>query len=143
MSHTAHCSCGQLKIHCLGDPLRVGLCHCLSCQRRTGSVFGNLFLIFEKINLNLGVQARYGSDQVQMEGESKQYTRVGISLSFPFFLSFLDLFYYLGDSGGEIIFSFCGTCGATVWWKILSIPECVIIPIGMKIINSLSVIFFS
>jgi len=39
---TASCSCGQLKIEVEGEPLGVGVCHCLACQRRTGSVFAAL-----------------------------------------------------------------------------------------------------
>lgn len=38
-SRTASCSCGQLRIEVRGEPLGVGVCHCLACQRRTGSVF--------------------------------------------------------------------------------------------------------
>lgn len=41
-SRTASCSCGQLRIEVSGDPLGVGICHCLACQRRTGSVFATL-----------------------------------------------------------------------------------------------------
>jgi hypothetical protein len=41
-SRTASCSCGQLRIEVLGDPRGVGICHCLACQRRTGSVFASL-----------------------------------------------------------------------------------------------------
>src|SRR4030088_703869 len=37
----ASCSCGQLDLTCEGEPVRVSMCHCLECQRRTGSVFGN------------------------------------------------------------------------------------------------------
>jgi hypothetical protein len=42
MSRTASCSCGQLSIDVEGEPLGVGVCHCLACQRRTGSVFAAL-----------------------------------------------------------------------------------------------------
>ena len=38
----ATCSCGQLSIEVHGEPLGVGVCHCLACQRRTGSVFATL-----------------------------------------------------------------------------------------------------
>jgi hypothetical protein len=38
------------------------MCHCLACQRRTGSVFG--------------VQARFDAEQVTTEGASRQYIRV-------------------------------------------------------------------
>lgn len=41
-SRTASCTCGQLSIEVEGDPLVVGACHCLACQRRTGSVFAAL-----------------------------------------------------------------------------------------------------
>ncbi|HKE45419.1 MAG TPA: GFA family protein [Steroidobacteraceae bacterium] len=41
MSRTASCFCGQLSIEVEGEP-RVGVCHCLACQQRTGSVFATL-----------------------------------------------------------------------------------------------------
>ena len=41
-SRTACCSCGQLQIQVEGEPRGVGICHCLACQRRTGSVFAAL-----------------------------------------------------------------------------------------------------
>jgi hypothetical protein len=42
LSRTASCSCRQLRIQVEGEPLGVGLCHCLACQRRTGGVFAAL-----------------------------------------------------------------------------------------------------
>jgi hypothetical protein len=39
------------------------VCHCLACQRRTGSVFG--------------VQARFHERDVQIMGTSSTYVRVG------------------------------------------------------------------
>jgi hypothetical protein len=42
VSRTASCQCGQLRIEVDGEPRAVGLCHCLACQRRTGSVFAAL-----------------------------------------------------------------------------------------------------
>jgi hypothetical protein len=36
----AACACGQLTVTCSAEPVVVSLCHCLACQRRTGSVFG-------------------------------------------------------------------------------------------------------
>ncbi len=41
-TRTAACSCGQLSIEVQGAPRGVGVCHCLACQRRTGSVFAAL-----------------------------------------------------------------------------------------------------
>jgi hypothetical protein len=39
MRRTATCACGQLQIVCTGEPMKVSACHCLECQRRTGSPF--------------------------------------------------------------------------------------------------------
>lgn len=36
---SASCACGKLQISCEGDPLRISMCHCDDCQRRTGSPF--------------------------------------------------------------------------------------------------------
>jgi hypothetical protein len=38
-SRSAKCHCGQLKLACIGEPKRVSMCHCIECQRRTGSAF--------------------------------------------------------------------------------------------------------
>ena len=42
MTRTASCVCGQLRIALQGEPRGVGVCHCLACQQRTGSVFATL-----------------------------------------------------------------------------------------------------
>lgn len=41
-TRTASCSCGQLRVEVEGECLGAGICHCLACQRRTGSVFAAL-----------------------------------------------------------------------------------------------------
>ncbi|GAB3252481.1 GFA family protein [Chitinimonas naiadis] len=41
-SRIAACSCGQLRIEVQGEPRCVGICNCLACQQRTGSVFATL-----------------------------------------------------------------------------------------------------
>ena len=61
-SRTASCSCGQLRIEVSGGPLGVGVCHCLACQRRTGSVFASL--------------ARFAAPY-KVSGQSTEYVRVG------------------------------------------------------------------
>lgn len=58
----ATCNCGQLKVRTQGEPIRVSACHCLACQRRTGSVFG--------------MQARWERDNVSIEGTAKQWVRI-------------------------------------------------------------------
>lgn len=62
---TATCSCGQLKVTCDSEPVRISMCHCLACQKRTGSTFG--------------AQARFPRDRVTIEGASTEYVRVGDS----------------------------------------------------------------
>ena len=60
-SRDASCSCGQLRLEATGDPLQISMCHCLACQRRTGSAFG--------------IQARFTSDRVSIVGRSTDYVR--------------------------------------------------------------------
>jgi hypothetical protein len=63
MSHrTATCSCGQLSIRVEGEPRGVGVCHCLACQQRTGSVFAAL----------ASFRAPF-----QVSGSSTEYVRTG------------------------------------------------------------------
>ena len=61
-AHTAACSCGQLSIAVYGEPRGVGVCHCLACQRRTGSVFAAL----------AGFAPPY-----EVTGEATEYVRTG------------------------------------------------------------------
>ena len=58
----AACSCEQLRLTAEGDPVRISACHCLACQRRTGSAFG--------------VQARFPAENVRIEGRYREYVRV-------------------------------------------------------------------
>jgi hypothetical protein len=39
------CACGQVGFRVRGEPLRIGLCHCLTCRKVSGSAF-NLFAVF-------------------------------------------------------------------------------------------------
>jgi hypothetical protein len=57
----AACSCGQLRLTAEGDPFRISMCHCLACQRRTGSAFG--------------MQARWAEGRVEIVGRYTEYTR--------------------------------------------------------------------
>ena len=33
------CNCGAVRIEAEGEPMRVGLCHCMTCRKETGSAF--------------------------------------------------------------------------------------------------------
>src|SRR5882724_483266 len=61
----ASCCCGQLRLTTAGEPVRISICHCLECQRRTGSVFG--------------AQARFKRAQVTIDGRAAEYVRKGDS----------------------------------------------------------------
>lgn len=61
----ASCSCGKLNVITQGEPVRISICHCLACQRRTGSIYG--------------VQARFPSGKVNIGGKSSVYVRIADS----------------------------------------------------------------
>jgi len=33
------CLCGSVRLQALGEPLRVGICHCLDCRKHHGALF--------------------------------------------------------------------------------------------------------
>ena len=57
----AACVCEQFTLSCSGDPAQVTLCHCLACQRRTGSTYG--------------IAAFYPRESVRVTGDATAYTR--------------------------------------------------------------------
>jgi hypothetical protein len=93
----AACSCGQLHLVAEGEPIRISMCHCLACQRRTGSAFG--------------IQARFPRDRVSIEGRSTEYVRIS-------------------DDGESRTFNFCPECGATVYYRLSTVPDVIAVPIG-------------
>jgi len=63
--HNAVCSCGQLNLSAANDPVRVSLCHCQACKKRTGSAFG--------------YQARFARESITITGTQTKYVRTGDS----------------------------------------------------------------
>lgn len=57
----ASCQCGQLSVTVPGPTIAVVACHCLACQKRSGSPFG--------------VAAFYPHAEVKIEGEARQFSR--------------------------------------------------------------------
>ena len=83
----AACSCGQLIALATGEPVRISVCHCLSCQKRSGSAFA--------------VQARFGQSHVTIEGQSTAFVRVadsGKQATFHFCPTCGDTVYYTMDA---------------------------------------------
>lgn len=62
---TATCRCGRLRAETIGEPVRISVCHCLDCQKRSGSAFA--------------VQARWPDGQVTITGESRLWSVTGKS----------------------------------------------------------------
>ena len=94
---TASCACGQLRVTCEGEPLRISICHCLACQKRTGAPFS--------------MNARFATEAVGIEGESKSFQRKG-------------------DSGAILTFRFCPHCGSTLYWDLSSVPGVFAVAVG-------------
>jgi hypothetical protein len=57
----AECQCGQLTVELPSSTPAVVACHCIACQRRSGSPFG--------------VLAYYPADQLAITGEVTQFAR--------------------------------------------------------------------
>jgi hypothetical protein len=57
----ASCHCGALEVSCDGGPTRVSMCHCIQCQRRTGSAFS--------------VAVFYARAAVRVTGETRTFSR--------------------------------------------------------------------
>lgn len=88
----ASCSCGKLQAEVEGAPVRVSICHCLACQRRTGSAFGE--------------QARFSRKQVTISGTSTEYVRIcdeGTEIKFHFCPVCGSTVYYTSEGLDEFI----------------------------------------
>jgi len=55
VSREGGCSCGMVRYRLTSDPLFTHCCHCLNCQRQTGSAFViNLLIEAERVELLAG-----------------------------------------------------------------------------------------
>ena len=82
----AACSCGQLRLRAEGDPFHVGLCHCLACQRRTGSAFG--------------MQAGFKAGQVTISGRHAECPRISDEADRK-----VHVFHFCRDCGGTVFYT--------------------------------------
>lgn len=91
-AHYAACSCEQLRLWAEGEPVRISVCHCLACQRRTGSAFG--------------FQARFSAERVRVEGRRSEYVRIsdaGEARNFHFCPDCGATVYYTAETQPELI----------------------------------------
>lgn len=56
---TGGCLCGEVRFTALGNPYRVGLCHCLDCRKHHGALFY--------------ASAVFPQDAVTIKGETHDY----------------------------------------------------------------------
>ena len=73
ITRTGTCACGQLSVTCTGEPATISLCHCLDCQRRTGSTYG--------------IAAFFPRKEVEANGDLRTYRRnsdSGFAVNFHF-----------------------------------------------------------
>ncbi len=62
VKRAAACNCGACRLTVEGEPTLVSVCHCVSCQLRSGSVFAT--------------QARFSLDRVAVTGRPKEYVHI-------------------------------------------------------------------
>ena len=56
---TGGCLCGDVRVVAMGQPYRVGLCHCLDCRKHHGALFH--------------ASAIFPEEAVAIEGETSDY----------------------------------------------------------------------
>ncbi|WP_353979724.1 GFA family protein [Salinicola endophyticus] len=56
---TGGCLCGNVRVTAHGEPLRVGICHCMDCRKHHGALFY--------------AAADYPTEAVTIEGEPREY----------------------------------------------------------------------
>ena len=56
---TGSCLCGDVRLVAVGDPYRVGVCHCLDCRKHHGALFF--------------AAAIFPQDAVEVRGETRAY----------------------------------------------------------------------
>jgi hypothetical protein len=68
------CSCGAVRYRLESDPLFVHCCHCLNCQRQTGSAFViNVLIEADRVEVTAGEPVRV--DVPRDDGSSQQVYR--------------------------------------------------------------------
>ncbi|KAI1819577.1 glutathione-dependent formaldehyde-activating, GFA [Xylaria intraflava] len=100
---TGSCVCGGIKVEMRGDPVRRTRCHCLTCQKITGTMFAT--------------SAIYNVEQVTIT-ESKPSLMKTYEDRTP-------------ESGNRLKRSFCGECGSAVKIDPVNSPSVVVVSVGI------------
>jgi hypothetical protein len=96
----ATCRCGQLQAICKGGPVRVSICHCLDCQKRSGSAFA--------------AQARWPEAQVMVSGRAKTWERIAATAATRQRISSVLI---------AALRSHTSSKAGRAWWRCLSAPS--------------------
>jgi hypothetical protein len=69
MIHTAKCLCGNIEIEARGNPNYAEYCHCIMCQKSSGSSF-MVWVVFDKENVSVtkGVISKFQSSPELQRG---------------------------------------------------------------------------
>lgn len=82
-SYTAGCLCGAVRLEAQGEPLRVGICHCMDCRKHHGAVFGT-FAIFAAAAVTItGTTSEYRRRHFCPTCGSSVYARTGDEIDLP------------------------------------------------------------
>ena len=107
--HEGGCLCGAIRYRVKGDPMRVSVCHCTFCQRRTASAFA-IAVFFGEENVELtgnGLTTyEHTSDESNLKIRLQFCRRCGTTVS-----AILERF-----PNGRVIFG--GTFDDPNWFKI-------------------------
>ncbi|KAI2625227.1 Mss4-like protein [Xylaria nigripes] len=100
---TASCLCGSIKGELRGEPVFRNLCHCSSCQKSTGVVFGSF--------------AAYNIEQVTFTESEPSIMKTYEDKS--------------PDSGSVLLRSFCGKCGSLIKCTRDTRSHMMVVPMGI------------
>ena len=57
IERTGGCACGAVRFVATGEPLRMGLCHCLTCQRAHAAAY-NPFIVYNHARVRFSGEMR-------------------------------------------------------------------------------------
>ena len=109
-SYAATCRCGQLSATVTGDPVRVSVCHCHNCQKRSGSTFA--------------AQARWPVEQVAISGQARIWQQAGDeggTATFSFCPDCGSSLFYTNEGMEDLIAIAMGGFAGTGW--VLPVPQ--------------------
>jgi hypothetical protein len=81
-SHEGGCLCGAVRFRVSGEPARVGICHCRTCQLRTGGAFSvSVYFEMDKVTrLSGALQAYRRRSQSENEWVIERCANCGTSV---------------------------------------------------------------